>query len=35
MSILCDREIKELALQKEMISPFQDKLISEVDGRRV
>jgi dCTP deaminase len=35
MSILCDREIKKLALQEEMISPFQDKLISEVDGRRI
>jgi dCTP deaminase len=35
MGILCDREIKELALQEEMISPFQDKLISEVDGRRI
>jgi deoxycytidine triphosphate deaminase len=35
MSILCDREIKKLALAEEMISPFQDKLISEVDGRRI
>lgn len=35
MSILCDREIKELAEQEGMISPFQDRLLSEVDGRRI
>jgi len=35
MSILCDREIRELAEQEGMISPFQDRLVSEVDGRRI
>ena len=35
MSILCDREIRELAEQEGMISPFQDRLLSEVDGRRI
>lgn len=35
MSILCDTEIKQLALEKEMISPFQEKLVSEKDGEKV
>jgi len=35
MSLLCDREIKELAVNEGMISPFQDKLLSEVNGRRI
>jgi dCTP deaminase len=35
MSILSDREIKHLALEEGMIQPFQDRLISEEDGRRL
>jgi dCTP deaminase len=35
MSILCDREIKQLAETEEMITPFQDRLVSEEDGRRI
>lgn len=35
MSILSDREIKELATEKGMIQPFHDRLISEKDGRRL
>jgi DNA mismatch repair protein MutL len=35
MSILCDWEIKELAEREGMISPFRDKLLSEVNGRRI
>lgn len=35
MSVLCDREIRRLAEEQEMISPFQDRLISEEDGRRI
>lgn len=35
MSILSDREIKELALEKGMIQPFHDRLVSEKDGRRL
>ena len=35
MSILCDTEIKQLALEKEMIAPFQEKLVSEKAGEKV
>jgi dCTP deaminase len=35
MSILSDREIKCLALDEGMIQPFQDRLISEENGRRL
>ena len=35
MSILSDKEIKQLALEGGMIQPFQDRLISEQDGRRL
>jgi dCTP deaminase len=35
MSILADWEIKKLALEEGMIIPFQDKLISEDEGRRI
>ena len=35
MSILSDKEIKQLALEEGMIQPFQDRLISEQDGRRL
>jgi dCTP deaminase len=35
MSILSDREIKELSLNKEMIKPFKDRLVSEDNGRRL
>jgi len=35
MSILSDREIKELSLTKEMIKPFKDRLVSEDNGRRL
>ncbi|MGA1538291.1 MAG: dCTP deaminase [bacterium] len=35
MSILSDGEIKDLSLNHGMIQPFQDRLISEEDGRRL
>jgi dCTP deaminase len=35
MSVLCDWEIKKLALEEEMISPFQDRLKSEESGRKI
>ena len=35
MTLLCDWEIQALAETKEMIFPFQDRLISETDGRRI
>lgn len=35
MSILCDWEIRKLAEEEEMISPFQDRLVSEEDGKRI
>lgn len=35
MSILSDWEIKELALENGMIQPFQDRLVSEENGRRL
>lgn len=35
MSILCDWEIKKLAEEEEMISPFMDHLIREEDGKKV
>jgi dCTP deaminase len=35
MTLLCDWEIQHLAETEEMISPFQDKLVSETDGRRI
>jgi dCTP deaminase len=35
MSILSDKEIKQLALEEGMIQPFQDRLISEQNGRRL
>ena len=35
MSILCDWEIRKLAQEEEMISPFQDRLVSEEDGKRI
>jgi len=35
MSILSDKEIKQLALEEGMIQPFQDRLINEQDGRRL
>jgi dCTP deaminase len=35
MSILSDREIKQLAVDEDMISPFQDRLLSEENGRRI
>jgi dCTP deaminase len=35
MSILSDKEIKKLALEEGMITPFQDRLISEENGRRL
>lgn len=35
MTILCDWEIEQLAEDEGMISPFQGKLVSEVDGRRI
>lgn len=35
MSILSDKEIKKLALEEGMIQPFQDRLISEQNGRRL
>jgi dCTP deaminase len=35
MSVLCDKEIRQLAEEEEMIVPFQDRLISKEDGRRI
>jgi dCTP deaminase len=35
MSVLCDWEIKKLALEENMISPFQDHLKSEEGGRKI
>jgi dCTP deaminase len=35
MSVLCDKEIRCLAEEEEMIVPFQDRLVSKEDGRRI
>lgn len=35
MSVLCDKEIRLLAKEEEMIAPFQDRLISKENGRRI
>lgn len=35
MSVLCDKEIRRLAEEEEMIVPFQDRLISKENGRRI
>ena len=35
MSVLCDKEIRRLAEEDEMIVPFQDHLVSKEDGRRI
>ena len=35
MSVLCDKEIRCLAEEEEMIAPFQDRLISKENGRRI
>jgi dCTP deaminase len=35
MSILSDAEIKQLALEEGMISPFQDHLVSEENGQKI
>jgi dCTP deaminase len=35
MSVLCDKEIRRLAEDEEMILPFQDHLVSKEDGRRI
>jgi dCTP deaminase len=35
MSVLCDKEIRQLAEDEEMIVPFQDRLVSKEDGRRI
>jgi len=35
MSILCDTEIKQLVLEKGMIEPFQQKLVTEKNGEKV
>jgi len=35
MSVLCDKEIRQLAEEEEMIVPFQDRLVSKEDGRRI
>mgnify|MGYP003342995944 CR=1 FL=1 len=35
MSVLADWEIKKLAEEEEMISPFQGSLISETNGRKI
>lgn len=35
MSILCDWEIKQLATEQEMISPFMDHLVRDEDGKKV
>lgn len=35
MSILSDKEIKQLAIENGMIQPFQDRLVNEENGRRL
>jgi len=35
MTILSDRELKELSLNQEMIQPFTDRLVNEDNGRRL
>ena len=35
MSVLADWEIKKLAEEEEMISPFQGSLVSETNGRKI
>ena len=35
MSVLADWEIKQLAKEGEMISPFVDRLVSKEDGRKL
>lgn len=35
MSILSDKEIKELALEQGMITPFEEKLVRVKDGKKV
>lgn len=35
MSVLCDKEIRRLAEDEEMIVPFQDRLVSKENGRRI
>jgi len=35
MSVLCDKEIRRLAEEEEMIVPFQDRLVSKENGRRI
>jgi dCTP deaminase len=35
MSVLCDKEIRQLAEDEEMIVPFQDRLVSKENGRRI
>jgi len=35
MTLLSDKEIKRLALEENMIEPFQDHLISEEGGKRI
>jgi dCTP deaminase len=35
MSVLCDKEIRRLAEDEEMIAPFQDRLVSKENGRRI
>ena len=35
MSVLCDKEIKTLAIEQEMISPFVDHLVSNENGKKL
>ena len=35
MSLLCDLEIKELALNQGMIEPFTDHMVKEENNRRI
>jgi dCTP deaminase len=35
MTILCDTEIKQFALEQGMIEPFIDRLVNQEDGRRI
>jgi len=35
MSVLCDKEIRRLAEEEEMIAPFCDHLVSKENGRRI
>jgi hypothetical protein len=35
MSILCDKEIKDFALNQDMIKPFHDSLVNKKDNKKL